>query len=210
MSFHKKIILLRTFLCLPFLIIPLILLIICLNDKIEKDIVIWSEKNAYDKINIRWNFLLLFIEFKDFRSVYYFRLKKNIKERNFIVKYILSIIYIISKFVFKEMPTLMINGNIGGGLLLFHAFSTIISPEKMGDNCKIWQDVTIGFDDKMRAPIIGNNVRISAGAKLIGGIKIGDNVEIGPNTLVVRNIPDNSVVVCQPSYIVKKEGKFVL
>jgi serine O-acetyltransferase len=78
----------------------------------------------------------------------------------------------------------------------------------MGDNCRIWHGVTIGFNND-KAPNIGNNVTISNGATIIGGIKIGDNSIIGPNALVVRNIAPNCVVISEPSYVVKRDGKIV-
>ncbi|MDR2010191.1 MAG: serine O-acetyltransferase [Bacteroidales bacterium] len=55
-------------------------------------------------------------------------------------------------------------------------------------------------------PTIGNNVKIYAGAKLIGGIKVGDNVKIGANAVVVKDVPDNCTVVGVPAYIVRRDG----
>ena len=70
----------------------------------------------------------------------------------------------------------------------------------IGDNCTIFQQVTIGsntFSDTKfpGAPKIGNNVYIGAGAKIIGGITIGNNVRIGANTVVFKDVPDNCTVV---------------
>ena len=78
---------------------------------------------------------------------------------------------------------------------------------KIGKNCTILQQVTIGskMPGDKSAPTIGNNVFIGAGAKIIGNITIGDNVKIGANCVVVENIPANSTVVCnKPRIIVKK------
>lgn len=76
---------------------------------------------------------------------------------------------------------------------------------KIGSNCTILQQVTIGqarLNDP-HAPVIGDNVYIGAGAKILGSITIGNNVNIGANSVVVSDIPDNCTVVGAPARIVK-------
>lgn len=78
---------------------------------------------------------------------------------------------------------------------------------KIGDNCTIFQQVTIGSntlsDSKgCGSPIIGRNVYIGAGAKIIGNVKIGDNVRIGANAVVVEDVPDNATVVMQSQRVI--------
>jgi serine O-acetyltransferase len=111
------------------------------------------------------------------------------------------------KFFYKQCPYLFLDTscNIGPGLFIQHGFSTIIMAD-MGENCWINQQVTIGYKDKNSRPTLGNKVRITAGAKVIGDVKIGDNVTVGANAVVVKNVPDNCVVVGVPAYIVKKNG----
>ncbi len=93
--------------------------------------------------------------------------------------------------------------DIGGGLIIQHGFSTVISAEKIGKNCKIYQQVTIGFNHDLKAPVIGDNVEVCCGAKVIGGITIGDNVLIGANAVVVKDVPSNCVVAGVPARIIK-------
>lgn len=146
--------------------------------------------------------LALLIEAKEFRNLYYFRLfKGNFVGRFFM--YILKIIYPPSALFFLDNSC-----NIGGGLFIQHGFSTIIMAD-LGSNCWINQQVTIGYKDQTGRPQIGNNVRITAGAKVIGNITIGDNVTIGANSVVIKNVPDNCVVVGIPAYIVNKNGQKV-
>lgn len=64
----------------------------------------------------------------------------------------------------------------------------------IGYDCKIFHQVTIG-EGRGGAPIIGNHVLIGAGAKIIGGIHIGNNVKIAAGCVVMQDIPDNSVVL---------------
>lgn len=80
---------------------------------------------------------------------------------------------------------------------------TIGSGVKIGDNCTIYQQVTLG-KEKDKFPDIGNNVTIYAGAKVIGGIKIGENAVIGTNAVVLQDIPSNSIAVGVPAKIIKR------
>jgi serine O-acetyltransferase len=72
----------------------------------------------------------------------------------------------------------------------------------IGNNVRIDQQVTIGIRwDEERAPIVGNNVRIGAGAKVLGSIRIGDNVRIGANAVVLTDVPDGATAVGVPARI---------
>jgi serine O-acetyltransferase len=78
----------------------------------------------------------------------------------------------------------------------------------IGDNVRIDQHVTIGIRwYEASAPIIGNNVRIGAGAKVLGSIKIGNNVRIGANAVVLTDVPDGATAVGVPARIIlPKDG----
>lgn len=93
--------------------------------------------------------------------------------------------------------------DIEGGLFIKHDFSTIISCQNIGKNCWINQQVTIGYSDKVNCPTIGNNVNIKARAKVIGDVTIGDDVIIGSNAVVVKDVPSHSIVVGVPAKIIK-------
>lgn len=78
---------------------------------------------------------------------------------------------------------------------------------RIGDNVKIYHQVTIGVAKKDQdPPIISNNVYIGAGAKIVGQIRIGENVNIGANSVVVKDIPSNSTVVGVPGKILEKKS----
>lgn len=141
-------------------------------------------------------FIRMCAAYRDYRSLLLFR-SGNIGEfLSYLVPH-LSSLYFITE-----------SSKIGKGLILRHSFSTIVFPESMGEDCQIWQNVTIGrAHDKGRRPRIGNNVKICAGAVVIGDIEIGDNVIIGANAVVTKSIPANCVVCGNPAIIIKKEEK---
>lgn len=96
---------------------------------------------------------------------------------------------------YRPVDTLYIQAKeIGGGLYIQHGFSTMISAESIGENCWINQQVTIGFNGSGRPPIIGDNVMITCGAKVLGSIKIGNNVVIAANAVVIRDVENGAVV----------------
>lgn len=80
----------------------------------------------------------------------------------------------------------------------------IHSNAKIGENCKIQQNVTIGGRGQHGTPTIGNNVFIGTGSTIIGGIKIGNNATIGAMTLVLKDVDENETVVGIPARGVKK------
>jgi serine O-acetyltransferase len=95
-----------------------------------------------------------------------------------------------------------INSSIGGGLLLPHPNGVVIHPDaRIGPNCLIFQQVTIGTRGRPGAPRIGGHVDIGAGAKILGDITIGDHVLIGANAVVLTDVPGNCMAVGVPAVI---------
>ena len=94
------------------------------------------------------------------------------------------------------------SNDIGGGLCFGHFSCIVIGCEKIGKNMTIYQGCTIGGIHGKGAPVLGDGVVMYAGAKVVGKIKIGNNVVIGANAVVVEDIPDNAVVVGVPGKVV--------
>lgn len=96
---------------------------------------------------------------------------------------------------FKKQQNLYIaTASIRWNLIIQHGFSTVIAAKSIGDNCWINQQVTIGYSFEKEPPIIGNGCIICAGAKVIGDVKLADNVIVGANAVVTHDIPENEVV----------------
>ena len=98
---------------------------------------------------------------------------------------------------------------IGKGFFIDHGNGVIIGETAViGDNVTLYQGVTLGGTGKehgKRHPTIGNNVMISAGAKVLGSFKIGDNSKIGAGSVVLNEVPPGSTVVGVPGRVVKKK-----
>ena len=91
---------------------------------------------------------------------------------------------------------------IGKGLYFAHPYSTVLNAESIGDNFSCIHCTTLGKKDGKR-PVIGDNVTIGCHACIIGGVHIGNNVTIGAGAVVVKDVPDNAVVVGNPARIIK-------
>ena len=97
---------------------------------------------------------------------------------------------------------------IGKGLFIDHGTGVVIGETaEIGDNCTIYQGVTLGGTGKdvgKRHPTLGNNVMVGAGAKVLGPVKIGDNAKIAAGAVVLQDIPENCTAVGIPARIVRK------
>jgi serine O-acetyltransferase len=115
-------------------------------------------------------------------------------------------------FLFNKLNTVFSNCIIGCGasfgprLVLIHATGVVInSTVRGGSDILIEHQVTIGAE-RRRAPVLGNGVFIGAGAKVIGSVRIGDDVRIGANAVVVDDVPAHCTVVGVPARIVRRRA----
>ena len=99
---------------------------------------------------------------------------------------------------------------IGKGLFIDHGMGVVIGETTViGDNCTIYQNVTLGGTGKdtgKRHPTLGNNVLVGAGAKVLGPFKVGDNARIAAGAVVLSEVPANATAVGVPARIVKLNG----
>lgn len=137
-----------------------------------------TQKSAF------WLLAEVLVMHKEYRNLLDMRLRKA----NFFSRLLLRVL-------FPLMDTLNIwCEDIGKCLFIQHGFATWISAESIGEYCWINQQVTIGYTFSDKKPVIGNGVRISAGAKVLGDITVGDNAIIAANAAVVKNVESCDVV----------------
>lgn len=91
---------------------------------------------------------------------------------------------------------------IGEGMWIAHPYSTILNAESIGKNFRCIHCTTLGAG-KNGIPTLGDNVSLGANVVIVGGVKIGNNVTIGAGSVVVKDIPDNSVAVGNPAKVIK-------
>jgi len=122
----------------------------------------------------------------------------------FLARFILN--HLQYKFGIRIQPTMV----IGPGLFIGHFGGINVSVQsKIGKNLNISQQVTIGVSNRggrKGVPTIGDNVYIGPGARIFGNIKIGNNVAVGANCVVTKDVPDNSVIVGIPGKVISKMG----
>jgi serine O-acetyltransferase len=95
-----------------------------------------------------------------------------------------------------------LNCNIAGGLLLPHPNGVVVHPDaQIGPNCMLFQQVTVGTGPKPGLPRLGGHVDVGPGAKILGGVHIGDHAVIGANAVVLCDVPAGSVAVGVPAVV---------
>lgn len=95
--------------------------------------------------------------------------------------------------------------HLGGGLLMPHPQGVVIHPDAViGPNCLLLQQVTLGTGPKPGVPKLGGHVDVGAGAKILGGVVIGDHAVIGANAVVISDVPAHAVAVGVPAVVKRR------
>jgi len=169
---------------------------------IRVDLARWQDGASGDELSggaLIWAFARTMTLAPEFRNLFYYRVRRFSVFWSFVLRPIC-----------RPMPTLLVcTDTIGPGLFIQHGFGTIITARSIGSDCWINQQVTVGFVDDTEPPIIGDRVHICVGARVLGDITLGDDVIVGANAVVVRDVPPRCVVAGVPARIIRRDGESV-
>ena len=134
----------------------------------------------------------------------------RVAHRLFLKKHYFLARWVSQRAVRKTGIEIHPGAKIGKGLFIDHGSGVIIGETaELGDNVTLYQGVTLGGTGKekgKRHPTLGDNVMVSAGAKVLGSFKIGENSKIGAGSVVLNEVPPNSTVVGVPGRVVKRDN----
>ncbi len=166
--------------------------------RIKEEIALIKERDP--AIHSSWEVFL----YPSFKAILHYR----VAHRLYLKKHYFLARWISQRGVRKTGIEIHPGATIGKGLFIDHGNGVIIGETTIiGENCTLYQGVTLGGTGKeqgKRHPTIGNNVMISAGAKVLGSFTIGDNSKIGAGSVVLAEVPPGSTVVGVPGRIVKR------
>lgn len=159
------------------------------KEKIDKAISAW---NAVKKLPLKGEkaiaYYLLF--YKEFRNLFLHRIRR-------------SCLVGIIKILFPPMETLYLAcENIGSGLFIQHGFSTILAAKSVGENCWLNQQVTVEYKGEF-APVVEDNVKIFAGAIVIGDVRLEKGSVVGAGAVVTKNVGAGVTVAGNPAAVIK-------
>jgi len=166
------------------------------NPIIQKDVeqTFLTRGCKANKTTIKKKFEHLMFYYPEFAYIFFWRIKK--KNHSF-VDLFLNQDYLCKIFGSTK---------VAGGVNCYHPFATVINAKSIGKNFQFRNGLTIGNknNDNTQVPKIGNNVIVGANVVIIGDINVGSNVVIGAGAVVVKDVPNNCVVAGNPARVIKK------
>ena len=142
-----------------------------------------------------------------FRSTYFFRLSSRTSKYNPVG---LLARLLLRRYKYKFGFQIPAGTRIGPGLYISHFGPVVVNAKSViGNNCNLSHGITIGQSnrgEKKGYPVIGDRVWIGTGSVIVGGIHIGSDVLIAPNTYVNTDVPAHSIVIGNPAKIISREN----
>jgi len=178
------------------------------QDYIQKCVV-----NATGRVSVgMWKVIGRAIRDRGFRAVFLYRVGRHYHRRGHKILARLTE-RLIHRWCFCEIS---LNSDIGPGFSVYHPFGLVVGiGVKAGENLTLSMNAVLGGNigkqrpDGSEYPILGDNVNIAAGSKVVGPISIGDNCLIGPNAVVTKDMPSDSLIGGIPAQVIKQDGQRV-
>jgi serine O-acetyltransferase len=170
---------------------------------ILEDAAVWERRLGEGRIitsardgELVWLAYLL-LRLREFRSLAYYRLGRGGPAWQ-VGAWLLARLYPPQVSLYIDCP------DVGPGLYFEHGFSTVVTAERIGRDCWINQQVTIGYGSDRKRPVLGDGVGIRAGAIVIGGVTVGSGGHVGAGAVVTRDVPPNTYVAGVPAKVLRQ------
>lgn len=170
-------------------------------EKLKMDVAAYYQDNGLQgKFSIVKLILIV-----DFWPVFYYRLLEYCRERPSLIRQVIKSILVVFKPIVNGMSGARISpgATIGGGVLLHQSTGVLIaSGTVIGENCTFFSGTCVVYKANSKgsgAPIIGDNVKLMVGCKVIGEVRVGNDTFVGANAVVVTDIPSYSIAVGVPA-----------
>ena len=177
--------------------LPVYLCALCSKQRylIKADVARWNKIDG-----ISWGFfksLNWYLTYKkEFRNLIQHRFKHPSYSAASLIH------FFIARILWRPMESLFIYTKyIGGGFYIQHGFATIISAQRIGENCRIYQQVTVGYKGE-HSPVLEDNVSVTCGAKVLGNITMHSNSLAAAGAVVVKDVPNGAIVAGVPAKII--------
>jgi len=141
--------------------------------------------------------MLRALEWRHVRSIVYYRMWQSGGRERLVAR--------ILKLALPGLSCLELNvGRLGAGFVIGHGYGSVIWAESIGEDCTIYQNVTIG-QSHGRLPSLGDRVHVAPGAAILGAVMVGNDAVIGANAVVVRDVPQGATMVGVPARPLERE-----
>lgn len=170
------------------------------DDYFYQDLPRWKSRLRLNELSFEDSFIKIYSSKPEFRAVFHYRIRifKDKSLLSIYNKHNLGITHVNNLYLSCK--------DIGPGLYLEHAFSSIVLANKIGDDFHLNQCVTVG-SGRGGIPTIGDKVKIHTHSVVLGDITIGNDVTIAAGSTVVNDVPDGSVVASPKAVIIKKKNE---
>ncbi len=178
--------------------LPVYLMVLCSKHRelIQMDVARWNQIHGY-RMGLFESLNWYMTYNKEFRNLILHRLKNPSRTLGCMVQ------FAVARMLWKPMESLYIyTEDIGGGFYIQHGFSTIITARKIGENCRVYQQVTIGYKGGEEPPILEDNVSVACGAKVLGDIIMHTGSLAAAGAVVVKDVPENAIVAGVPAKVI--------